>query len=672
MPKGAGANTDSFDDEHTLRVERERARGRVRSFASAALSALAHLLLVGAIVGRPAPRPPRVVAEKGLARVAHASDVLTRATEAQALRIELVRDARADRARGGLALGHFLLAANAIDAAEEGAPFDREGATRAYDQRVTALSQALATAPPERAVAEVFGDLGYAGAPGGRMGDALLEKSGSCEPLAQLVAAALFDAGLGARTGLRYYGGSVGGITHLAPVLLTPPGDAIDLMTQGPATKGGAAFAAEELVEIYARAHDLTGAPPPPRASLSVAAASGTRDAQAQGRADDDEGLYVTSTVPRTRTLKAGYPENPDRFQGALPLYAERAFAAAPSSGNAAGGDVAPEPPPCPFYVHMAWLDPPHAVAYDAEGAFDVEIVKEPGRFELARLASIIQAVQARGRPHGLAPRLLTHACLVALFDHAGTMFSLAGQPDVARRAALSAQREREAGALALAELGRLPESERLKAGDEIDEVSVGRIWILLFLVGGEVAVRDRAENPASPFDRLLPLAAMIVAPRTRPSALALAETLPLDHQLEVMHELVHAHDNARPWAASYRLDVGDDAARAKLEFVRTYRVFYALSWRLWDATRSPEETIEGIVTDAATAHLSAERQEALVRYYIKQFYLLQHLRPGGVELVLRADSTARRRGFSGLAGVIDDQFLSPAERELFARAGGG
>lgn len=667
MARATGSHEEGFPDEHALRAQREHTRGRVRAVISGGLSAAGHLLVVAALFGPPTGRPsaPVPLAVKGLARVAAAADALTRATDAQAKRATLVTSARTDRARGALALGHFLIAANAIDAAEEGTPFDHEGATRAYDDRVATLTRALAEGPPERAVAETFGDLGYAGTPGGRMGDALLERSGSCEPLAQLVAAALFDAGEGARSGLRYYGGSVGGITHLAPVLRPEKGGvALDLMTQAPAAPGGTAFDADALVEIYARAHGLAEAPRPSNGKL----ASGSGPA-ARPR-DDDEGLYVTGVVPDTRTLKAGYPPNPDRFEGALPLYAERAFAA-PRAGDGAPSPVSSEPPPCPFYVRMAWLDPPHAVAYDASGAIDVEIVKEPGRFELARLASIIQAVQARGRPHGLAPRLLTHACLVALFDHAGTMFSLAGQPDVARRAALSAQREREAGALALAELALLPESERLKAGDEIDEVSVGRIWILLFLEGGEVAVRDRAENPASPFDRLLPLSAMIVAPRTRASALSLAETLPLDHQLEVMHELVHAHDNARPWAATYRLDVGDDAVRAELEFVRTYSVFYALSWRLWDATRSPEETIEGIVAEAAAAKLSAERQEALVRYYIKQFYLLQHLRPGGVELVLRADVAARKRGFSGLAGVIDDQFLSPAEREMFARAAG-
>lgn len=592
-------------------------------------SALLHLLLVAglsAYVGSVQVQAPaqafgaRAPAGPSLADLARA-------------RADLVDRARRAQARGELMLGDFLLAANALDAAEEGVQLDRGGALLAFRARVARLRRALADQPPEVVVPEVFEDIAYTGTPGGRMSETLLSHRGSCEPVSHLVAAALHDAGLGDAVHLRFYGAPLGGVTHLTPVVVDRvDGTVIDLMTGGPAQPGGTEFLASELVEAYARVHGLAAREAAP--SRAGAAAGGPA------------GGGVTQ-VARTRTLTSGYPPNADRFGGGLPLFAERAIARAPQG---AAGEAVREPPPCSFFLSMAWLDPPSASIVERAGAgVDVDLVRAPTPIELEHLSTNIIGIEAQRTANDpLADRLLSQACLAALYDRAGLMFSLAGQAPVAQRCGRAARQERREGEAALGELDALEPQARREVLRAIDRASFGRSWVLLFLEGADAAVEDITEDGQLRFGRINALAARIVAPRTREAALALANELPLDQQIDVMHELTHAHDNAKPWSGSYALDVETlpEELRA-LPFVRGYPVFAGLAWRLWEAARQPAPTIDAFVREAERARLDSSLQEAMMVYYLKQYYRLQKPREGGDTHIALAREVLARHGFA-------------------------
>ncbi len=89
------------------------------------------------------------------------------------------------------------------------------------------------------------------------MASALVDGGGSCEQISQVVAAAVHDAGRRQEIALRYYGGVMeDGVSHITPVALEG-GAEHDLMTGLPVHPGGVRIEAEELVEVYARAHGL-------------------------------------------------------------------------------------------------------------------------------------------------------------------------------------------------------------------------------------------------------------------------------------------------------------------------------------------------------------------------------------------------------------------------------
>lgn len=577
--------------------------------------------------------------------------------DAMAKRARLIREARRDRAEGRLRLGEFLIRANAIDAEEEGSSFDLEGALDAYRTRVAEMKRVLREGPAEEAVPRVFGDLTYTGTPGGRMGDTLLSRRGSCEPVSHLVAATLFDAGLRERARLRFYGGPLAGVTHLTPVLSVTREDGrveeVDLMAGGPSVSGGAAFPASDLVDAYARAHRLAARP-----AGAVAASSRRGGAPSSGT-----GLVGAAGLPTTRTLTSGYPSNGDRFQGALPLFAERAIRS-PAANDEGGGAARPEPPPCSFYVSLAWLDPPKAEVLGR--GVDVELVRAPSLVELERLSTIILDAEAHPPSEDLAGRLLDGACLAALYDHAGLMFSLAADTHVAARAVASAQRERESGTRALAELAALPPERRREILRRLDQIAFGRSWVLMFLPGGEEAVESVANDSEIRFGRSMALASLIVAPRTRSRGIALADALPIGAQIDLMHELMHAHDNARPWAASYALDLSHDPEAKKTRFARTYDVFYALAWRLWEAARSPEETVEALAREAERAGLDKAERRAIAVYYKKHLARLYRTRDGGLGVIARASTALEAAGFAAREDVGDDDDISADDRAAF------
>ncbi|MFO0551049.1 MAG: hypothetical protein U0271_21850 [Polyangiaceae bacterium] len=606
------------------------------------------------------PFPPR--ARVGLSACGDTLTTLERETSAARARATLLAKARADLAAGKLELGGFLLDANAVDADEEGVAFDHDAATRAYRDLVDRLRTALAAgAPIEGAVQQVFGEFAYSGTPGGRMGDALLRRRGSCEPLSQLVAAALYDAGIRDRARLRYYGAPSAGITHLAPVLAPEPntkepGATIDLMTGLPASAGGSEFAAVELVDVWERAHQasvadnrVTNAPP--------------------------VGLVDDASLPKTATLAGGYPANRDRFSGTLPLFASSAFTrpakgeeTSPTEERQGRGQRRQDPRPCAPYVALAWLDPPSATAIVAGGLEQVELVREPQPTELERLVTLIQGVEGARiqETDDPAGAVVEEACLVALYQRAGLLFSLAGKSDVARRATQSAARERNRAAHALRELSKLPDKARQRQLERIADRSLGRGWLLLFVEEGRELVLEMARTAKTSLGRTPQLTALLVSPATRADAIALTDQFGLDTLIDVMHELVHAHDNARPWSARYTLDLSTTPELSSSRFARVYEVFAPLAWRLWEAQMAPSETIAALVRESAAIGLSAAEEQAIASYYLKQLVLLYHRRTGGPELIQTASRLLETAGFGGLAAIAQDGFLLPREKALF------
>ena len=627
-----------------------RRRRRIRVSFTVLGSVLAHGLLALLVTsGKPeAVAPSLESANEWLPRVAAETKLLLAKHRLQQARRLLVTEARAARRQNSLALGDFILRANAIDAEEEGNAFDLGSARRLLIERTRSLKGELAKAKPANAVSAVFADLSYTGVPGGRLADVLLSRSGSCEPLSHLLVATLHDAGLGSRAFLRYYGGKSAGVSHLAPLLaeLSPQGRVTqvrDLVTGQEAPPSGALFPAADLVEVYARAHDLDQTPRP-LADFEV-----SREVL-PGASELDGGPFSLQSVPATQTLASGYPANSDRFEGALPLYSERAIAnadvsVAQSEQAGQGGQAAPSVP-CAFYLHMAWIDPPHALT--GKGAdVSVELVRIPSSAALERLATLIQSVEASESPNTLAGRLAQSACLKGLYGRAGLLFSLAGKRKVSDRALHAEGQARSQGALALAELSKLTPQDQLDVLVEMDDLTFGRAWALIFLPEATSVLVNFVGANRGNFRRVLPLAALLINPASRNQATELTETLPVDSWLDVMAEVAHAHDNSRPWTVIHPLGADEDEQPAS-RFLRTYRVFSRMSWRMWEAARSPEEVVVAIASEAERYQLSGAERDAIGQYYLRQFTLLEANRQGGPARIHRASAALRANGFNG------------------------
>ncbi len=580
-----------------------------------------------------------------------------RPARAQVERERLVREARAERARGELRLGEFLLAANAIDAAEENVAFDLPGAQRAFASRVTALAGALGRRPVTEAVSSVFADLKYTGIPGGRMGDALLAASGSCEPTSQLVAAALHDAGLGDKAALRYYGGAIAGITHLAAVV-DEEGSERDLMAGEPSRPGGARFAAGDLIEVYARAHGL--------AARETAAAAATT-----------AGSKPLFDVPPTKTLALGFPSNGDKFDSPLPLFGTRAVAPPTRPGERGGEeDVAPvsdggDATACVMHLPVALLDPPAAIGTTRSGgAFRVDLVRQPSEADLERVASTIVHVESWRSRSSLDPveSLIVDACLAGLYDRAALELSLAGRADVARRAmtesSLIRERSRSAVTSALEQRG----ADGAKIRRSILLSSHGRAWVLLFLDGTAPLLEAVADDVAGTFSEVLLVAGLVVSPATRRAALARAGRMPLRRRIDVMHEIFHAHDSSRPWASNYVLEAPDDASEDARAFVRAYAVFRPLAFRLWEAPAPPDEAVASMAASFAESAIDAETARGVAAYYVRNFVGLHRIRQSGREQVAILDKALLRADLPGVAEV-DDLALTPSELEALGIA---
>jgi hypothetical protein len=592
-----------------------------------------------------APTPPSVGAAPARSL---RTEPMVRPVFARAERALLVLEAREARARGRLSLGDFLVRAGEIDAREDGVTVDAAAAQASFDAYRDALRVALAHAPTEQAVPTVFSDLRYTGTPGGRAVDALLRHEGSCEPLSQIVAAALHDAGLGDRAKLRFYGGAVAGVTHLAPTIEVD-GREHDLMAGTTATAGGASFVASELVEVYARVHGL--APP-----LPSVASGGPRAADASDATGD-----AARPMPPTRTLTSGFPPNAGRFTGGLPLFAEQAIATPRDPRDAEKPD--PDASGCPA-LPAALLDPPRlAVIGDDGQAAAVDLVRIPSQKDLAlRSQSIVALEQARSAPGAkLADRIAADACLAGLYDQVATGFSLSREPTLAARAIAGGEAARDDARQTLASLQSMTPKAR---GTEILSALIaldGRAYVLLFLDDFDDLALELAKGAPDAYWRVELVTGLLIAPRTRERAVALADGLPLSRQIDVMHELTHAHDHARPWASSYALELPSDAPESvkNARFVRAYRVLRPVAWSLWEAQREPAATVLGLVAGAKEQKLDPEAISAVAGYYERNFWWLYQHRDGGPAQIAALEEALERHGLRGAAG---DKALTPGE----------
>lgn len=633
-----------------------------RGSALVLVSLLGHALFLG--LGAPRPRVfVRTLEGHATAPIASVAANLEKTTIAQEARRALVASARVDRARNRLRLGKFLIEANRIDAEEAGQSFDVGDAAARYESRVADLRAALRE--EERlvlAVPRVFGDLRYYGQPGGRMVDALFEGGGSCEQIAHLVVAAAHDVGQADAVALRFYGKPMpDGATHLAPIGLEK-GEEHDLMSGKPALLKGSRIAADELVEVYARAHDLA----PPLAGKTGGASTTAGEPEKE----------KAPAAPQRPTLAAGFPPNEDVYPGSLPLYAAHAVQ------SPLDATLEPEDPTffreqarhCAYSVRMAALSPP-TIDVDREAVsgpegLHVEPVRSPNPLKLEREAILLRAAEdlALDPAADLADKLMSFACLAALGDIASVDFTLAGEPRLAKASVEAKERGREAGKKALAEI-QWSSDEGSRAARRLGVDYAGRTWLLLFLEGGGDVVLDLTQRATrDDWGRVSAMAALVLSPNTRGKALAAMEQWAIHDQVEVMHEVFHAHDHLRPWATNYDLERPLDGSPVTDRFVRAYRVFRGLAFRLWEGQRDVGEALSALAGEAREARLDPAWEAAMLDYYARNALGLYAQREGGFSIVHVLATAAKQNGHPSLDPLRRQIAYVEAEGRLDAR----
>jgi hypothetical protein len=564
-----------------------------------------------------------------------------RQANVDAARRRLVEEARTARREHRLRLGDFLMRAAEIDADEAARAFDRDKVSALYAERTRDLERALDAEPLPRAIAHVFSDLRYVGIPGGAMADALLDRGGSCEQLATLVAAAAHDVHAGDRVALRFYGGiGADGVAHVTAIAKDKDGD-FDLLAGAKVLPGGAQIDAEELVEIYARTHGL--------APMLEAATAAT------GHTDEPRG----AAPPKGRaSLADGFPANNDVFPGALPMFAQHGIA--PPSDDEEGAQAGADPiagraraHDCALYVRMAVLDPPQMEAETTLG--DVTIEARPARApsQLELRAMMLEGAReiAADRVSTKAERLMADACAKVLSDELALDFSLAGDRTLAARAMTTSKEAREAGDKELASIP-WPSAEGARVRADLAQHFAGQTWLLLALNGGDALVLALAdEAKADDWGHVEGLAALVVNPLTRARGLARVGALPMREQIDVMHEIFHAHDHARPWASNYDLgEASPGEAREALAFRALYGVFRGLAYRLWEGKRDTATTLAALRTEAKQAGLSDEDRAALFEYFARNVLGIHQNRPDGIDVVAALVTALREERSPALA----------------------
>src|SRR4051812_45697877 len=116
-----------------------------RATAAVFASLLGHGVLVSIGLGAASLREAEITKLDALPSPAiHAvASITARVMRIEGARRALVEKAREDRRKGSLSLGRFLLQANAIDAEERGLPFDEAEAISRFEERASALREAL-------------------------------------------------------------------------------------------------------------------------------------------------------------------------------------------------------------------------------------------------------------------------------------------------------------------------------------------------------------------------------------------------------------------------------------------------------------------------------------------------------------------------------------------------
>jgi hypothetical protein len=601
-----------------------------RASPALVVSFVVHAAVLGVwgVGGREGPREPVVAARSFAPGVLARIEVARSTSGRDVARAALVNAARASVRSHTLALGAFLLEASRIDAEERGIELDMAAAERGYAERLRALRVALAKSDVVRAVPEVFGDFKYYGQPGGLMASALAEGGGSCEQVSQVVAAAVYDAGRAKEIALRYYGGVMeDGAAHITPVAVKGAIEH-DLMSGQPAAPGGARIAAEELVEVYARAHGL--APALAGAGRVAGAVGGSGSGQKEAAA----------SAPARPTLSAGLPPNGDVYPGSLPLYAARAVRD-PDEPGGFGDAVEGEQQAknCAYFLRVAMLSPP-SIEIETNAASGAVVAVEPRRVptpqKLEREAMLLRSAETVALRASTEPldRLMAWACLAALGEVASVDFALAGEHHVAAESARVHRLGREEGKKTLAAIAWTGDEGR-RAARKLAEEYGGRSWILLTIEGGDRVVFDlAARGGREDWARISALGALVVWPRTREKTIGLVSSLPLSDQVDVMHEVFHAHDHMRPWVSSFELEGGPGADPDPTGFLAKYRVFRGLAWRLWEGQRPVEETLVALAREARAERVGASWEATLLDYLARNALGLYSRRAGAMEIV--------------------------------------
>lgn len=565
-----------------------------------------------------------------------------------ARRLQLLTSAREALSRGELRLGQFLIEAQELDAIAEGAAYPKDLAEKRYEDRVRALREALARGDVEDAVPEVFGDLSYHGTPGGRVADALAQGGGSCEQIAPLIAAAAWDAGVRG-VALRFWGGAGrDGVAHVAPVVRHGNGEH-DLMTGKASYRGGVLLRPEELIEVHARLHAQDG----PRT---------TSPEQHGGEAQ-----------PKRASMIAGFPKNDDVYPGSMPLFARRAVQGRSQPGAALqeqpGDDPLQDSRRCGYFVRMAALDP---LVVHARGSAGGLIELEPRRTPLPerleneaallRHASLIAS--DRASRHG--DRLMAWACVVALGESAAVDFALAGEHELASAAMGQAREAASRGREMARQWASATEWERARVRADLAE-HAGRTWLLLRIEGGEEVLIDLLGHaqPES-WGKVSSLAGLLVHAPTRHKALRMIERYPLNDQVDVMHEVYHAHDHMAPWGSDFDLGTVEESEPGA-GFLRAWRVFHGLAWRIWTGRRSLEEMLETMHEGTERAGLDKAWEAAFLEYTARNMLGLLAMRQQGLEPVRLLRRAAERNGHPSMTSLVRRLSYIEAQGELSA-----
>ncbi len=614
------------------------------------VSLLAHaLVLVGAELYPRSDKTPAKTPAGLQSALSGAAQILRHTLDIQEERRALVNEARQRLQRKEpFRLGEFLLQSNRIDANALHISFDEEEAKLRYESRLLALRDELAHSDARHAVAQVFGDLKYYGKPGGLMGNALLERGGSCEQMAQLVSAALYDTGLGKDAGMRFYGGAMAdGTVHISPTFTVDKTE-YDLMSGKTAIQQGIHLNPEDWVEIYARAHGLAQTQtPPPKALQEI---GGTSSPQKNIKNIQSPTLSGMADRP---SLLAGLPPNSDKYPGALPLYASNAIQRPDTSEGAASADMgeglslADRARDCAYFVRMAMLNPPRVeIQAPRDSAnkfhrFDIEPFRIPTPARLEREALLLKGAEelAYGGGNDLADRLMGLSCLAGLGDMAAVDFSLAGEHSLSGLA-IEQKKEAEKEGARLISAINWEGSEGFLIRRRFSSEYGGRAWLMLALPGGDEVVFQMARGgKTDDWGRVSALSALVLWPKTQRRAIGFLETLAMRDQVEVMHEVFHAHDHMRPWASNFDLGEAYMAAEPGAEpeqsqFIKVYRVFRGMAFRLWEGQREVGEILPELERESEAAGIDQAWRAGLLMYLTRNALGLFSQRANGFEAV--------------------------------------